>query len=98
MQYYEQIYDLTAEELDGWVLEALDNCHINIEQERWKLNTNKLISYNCRPFCTENVKCTLDISSDNYFNLSFFMHCFNKSKKLREKLEKMLELNSDEVR
>lgn len=98
MQYYEQICDLTAEELDGWVLEALDNGHINIEQERWKSNVNQYICYDSRPFCTKNMRCILNISSNNYLNLSFFMYCFNKFKKLREKLEKTLELNCNEIR
>lgn len=96
--YYEQLCNLTAEELDGWVLEALDNCYIKIERQKWTSNINPYICYDERPCCTKNMKCMLDISSKVYFNLSFFMYMFNKHKKIREELEKTLELNCDEIR
>lgn len=96
--YYEQLNDLTAEELDGWVLEALDNSHIRIEGEKWTSDVNPYICYHERPHCTKNMKCTLDISSNVYFYISFFIYMFNKHKKLRDKLEKTLGLNCNEVR
>lgn len=96
--YYEQLNNLTAEELDGWVLEALDNSYVKIEGEKWTSDVNPYIRYDERPRCTKNMKCTLDISSNVYFNLSFFMYMFNKHKKIREKLEKILELNCNEIR